>query len=80
MQRQIETTLLDINAAKIRAEKQVEQLKEMIMKKDGEIHGVVDELVKVRKQGEMLEEVVQDLQDKLAAKDKDIAALEVAMY
>ncbi len=73
-------TLLDINAAKIKAEQESVQLREVIQKKDSEIQGIAGDLLKVRKQNETLETLVADLQRRLQEKDRELQAMDANMF
>ena len=73
-------SMLEINAAKIKAEKEVLKLKDLVKQKDGQIHSVAAELVATRKHNTALEGVVADLQAQLAAKDQDCTAAETTVY
>lgn len=79
LKKQIEMTMLDINAAKIKAEGEIEKLKQIVKRKNEEIHTISSELLKAKKQNTQLEGIVSDMQSKLDEKDKTNQELEDVM-
>jgi hypothetical protein len=72
-------SMLEINAAKIKAEKEVVKLQGMVKQKDAEINAIAAELVATRKRNTSLEGIVEELQTQLSAKSKDCQAADGTM-
>lgn len=75
----MEKTLLDINAEKIKSEKEAMQLREQLERKNKEVEQVMQELVKLRKRNETLERMVADLQNKLESKSEECISFDITM-
>ncbi len=69
-------TLLDVNAAKLKAERQIAKLEEALAARDQEREDMAAELVVLRKHNATFEDLAKRLQQQLQGKDSVISKLE----